>query len=44
MQEAVALAVASDDVLCLPKGDFIQELMPGNAYLAYEQFIKVAGG
>lgn len=44
MQESVALAIASDDALCLPKGDVIQEIVSGNAYLAYEQFIKVAGG
>ena len=44
MQEAVALAIASDDATGLPERDVIQELVPGNAYLANEQLVQVVGG
>lgn len=42
-QDVTAL-VALHDASGLPSSNFVQELSPGDAYLAYEQFIEVVGG
>ena len=42
-QDVTAL-VALHDASGLPSSNFVEELSPGDAYLAYEQLIEVVGG
>lgn len=42
--QQVAAAIATDDAANFPEADVVEELTAGDAYLAHEQLIDVAGG
>ena len=44
MEEAVALAVASEDAACFPVGDFVKKFFAWDSDFAYEQLVEVVGG